>query len=47
MPCERTGEAKTQVVVAVIARVPVAVRRTHPPGIVVPGAAAVHPLAAV
>ena len=38
----RTGEPKTDVVVAVIRRVPVAVGRTHVLWFIVPGATAQH-----
>ena len=38
----RTGEPKTDVVVAVVRRVPVAVGRAHVLWFVVPGAAAQH-----
>lgn len=41
------GETEAEVVVPVVGRVPVAVRRTHVCGIVVPGTAPVHTLAAI
>ena len=43
-PCARQAEA--QVVVAVARRVPVAIRRPAVPGVVVPAAAAFHPVRA-
>ena len=42
----RTGEAGTEVVVAVVGRVVVAISATHVPGIVVPGTAAIHAVGA-
>jgi hypothetical protein len=46
-PCRAEAQAKAQVVVPVVRVVPVAVRRTAVPGVVVPAATAVHTVRAI
>ncbi len=46
LPIARIGEAEAQVVVAIARVVVVAISATHVPGVVVPGAAAIHAVGA-